>query len=247
MFIGLIASNAQVHEDRIVFHYSVMNAMRNGAYTGEMTIGELREKGDFGIGTYNYLDGEMIILDNVFYRVDDLGTVEIASKERLIPFASVAFFKPDIKFELKNVKDMQELQNEVIKRLPSSNKIYAIRIDCEFENITVGGAKRLNVDDTTGLAEVMKTRPLFVKQDVSGTMVGFYSPSYLSAVDLTPFHFHFISNDRKYGGHLMSGKFGMTTIKVSVDEKTGFEVVLPQQNKAFNKPWTKQSGITNSY
>jgi acetolactate decarboxylase len=245
--LGFIPVKAQVKEEKPLFHYSVMDAMRNGVYSGELTIGELAKKGNFGIGTYNYLDGEMIALDGIFYRVDASGEVGAATNSRRIPFGSVAFFKADMQFELTHIKDIEELQNEVIKRLPSTNKPYAVRIECEFETITVGGARRLDENDTTGLAELMKTRPLYPREHISGTMVGFYNPPYFSAIDLSPFHFHFISRDHKYGGHLISGKLGTVTIKVSIDEKPGYEVILPQQNKVFNKPWTKQDGVKSSY
>ncbi|MDL2144335.1 acetolactate decarboxylase [Flavobacterium tructae] len=245
--LGFLPVKAQVQEERPVFHYSVMDAMRNGVYTGELSIGELAKKGNFGIGTYNYLDGEMIVLDGIFYRVDASGVIGVATNSLKIPFGSVVFFKADMQFELTDTKDIEELQNEVIKRLPSVNKPYAVRIECEFENITVGGARRLDENETTGLAELMKTRPLYTRKHISGTMVGFYNPPYFSAIDLSPFHFHFISRDRKYGGHLISGKLKTATIKVSIDEKPGYEVILPQQNKVFNKPWTKQDGVKSSY
>ncbi|WP_202701983.1 acetolactate decarboxylase [Flavobacterium sp. UGB4466] len=245
--LKFLTSNAQIHSEKPVFHYSVMDALRNGAYTGEFTIAELREKGNFGIGTYNYLDGEMIVLEGICYRVDASGAVSIAETSLQTPFASVAFFKSDVEFELSNVKNIEELQNEVIKRLPSSNKLYAIRIDCTFEIITVGSAKRLGENETTGLAELMKSRPLYSKEHVSGTMVGFYNPPYFSAIDLSPFHFHFISKDRTYGGHVMSGKLTAAAIKVSLDQKPGCEVILPQQNSVFNKPWTKENNVKSAY
>lgn len=244
---GFVPVNAQVPEERPIFHYSVIDAMRNGVYTGELTVGELAKKGNFGIGTYNYMDGEMIVLDGIFYRVDGAGVVGIAGRDRQIPFAAVVFFKSDAEFEITNVKDVEELQNEVYKRLFSTNKPYAVRIDCVFETITVGSTKRIDEKETIGLAELMKTRPLYQKENVYGTMIGFYNPPYFSTIDLSPFHFHFISNDRKYGGHVMSGKLSSATIKVSIDEKPGCEVILPQQNKIFNKPWLQENGVKSAY
>ena len=110
--LGFLSVKAQVQEERPVFHYSVMDAMRNGVYTGELSIGELAKKGNFGIGTYNYLDGEMIVLDGVFYRVDASGVIGVATNSLKIPFGSVAFFKADMQFELTDTKDIEELQNQ---------------------------------------------------------------------------------------------------------------------------------------
>ncbi|WP_370528493.1 acetolactate decarboxylase [Flavobacterium sp. CLA17] len=60
------------------------------------------------------------------------------------------------------------------------------------------------------------------------------------------FHFHFISYDKTFGGHLVSGTLSSAKIKISIDEKPGYEIVLPQQNKNFDKPWPQQQ-VKSSY
>lgn len=45
-----------------LFQYSTLEALLGGVYDGEVTVGELLTHGDFGLGTFNSLDGEMIIL-----------------------------------------------------------------------------------------------------------------------------------------------------------------------------------------
>lgn len=224
-----------------------MDALRNGVYKGDITLKTLLDKGNFGLGTYNFLDGEMIVLDGIFYRVDSSGQVTTAEPEREVPFACLALFSADKTYEISGIKSIEALQNVIRKRLPSSNKPYALRIECSFESIVVGSAKKLEENDTTGLAELMKTRPLYKKENISGTMVGFYTPSSFAAIDLSPFHFHFISNDKTCGGHLVSGILSSAKIKISIDEKPGYEIVLPQHNKTFDKHWPQQSNAKSSY
>ena len=43
---------------------STIDAILNGLYDGIITYGELKEWGDFGIGTFEGLDGEMVALKN---------------------------------------------------------------------------------------------------------------------------------------------------------------------------------------
>src|SRR5689334_1896724 len=86
---GFAAVQGQVQKEGSVFHYSLMDALRNGVYTGDITVKILKDKGDFGISTYNFLDGEMIVLDGIFYRVPSNGQVTKAGPEREVPFASV--------------------------------------------------------------------------------------------------------------------------------------------------------------
>lgn len=239
--------NAQTVEDQPIFHYSVMDAMRNGVYTGALSIEALAIQGNFGLGTYNQLDGEMVALDGVFYRVAPDGTVVKAENQRKVPFASVAFFKADQVFELSNMKNIEMLQQEIMRRLPSKNKPYAIRIESAFKELNVGGANKLAENDTTGLAELMKSRPLYKKKNVTGTIVGFYHPSYASGIDLSPFHFHFISRDKSYGGHLVSGELSSAKMKVSIDEKPGYQLILPPDNEVFNRPWPVSDKAKGTY
>lgn len=245
--VSFLAVNGQVQEEKPIFHYSVMDAMRNGVYTGDITAKSLADKGNFGLGTYNNLDGEMIALNGIFYRVAPDGRVTKVEPERLVPFASVAFFKADTEYEISGVKTIEILQKEIISKFPSANKPYAVRIECTFESVVVGGANKLQDDNMTGLAELMKTRPLYKREQISGTLIGFYNPPSFASIDLSPFHFHFLSDDKTFGGHLVSGELSSVKIKISIDEKPGYEIVLPKENKMFNKHWPRQNDVKSSY
>jgi acetolactate decarboxylase len=242
--LGLTSASAQTD---YIYHYSVLNAMRNGVYLGDETISMLSQKGNFGLGTFNNLDGEMVVIDGVFYRIAPNGQVEKAEQTRKVPFASVTFFKASVNFAIKNVKSVEELQNAVLDKLPSTNKPYAIRIHAVFESITVGGANRVSDTDTTGLAELMKVRPQYNKHNISGTLVGFYNPAYMSGVDLSPFHLHFIADDKEFAGHVITGKFNLPSIDVNIDDKLGYQIVIPQNTERFNKHWLNKETSSGAY
>lgn len=238
--LSLNALFAQQQTDQ-VFHYSTMEAMRNSVYNGEMTIGKIKSKGDFGLGTYNLLDGELIALDGVFYQVASDGKIVKAAMDRKIPFASVTVFKQDTVFALSNVKDFEELQNAILQAHPSSNHFYAIRIHVMFDTGVTGGANKVKSNETKGIAEFMTSRPLYKASQKTGNIIGFYCPTFIGGVDLSPFHFHFIGDDKTYGGHLLSGSFKPDTkIEVQLDVKENYQIVLPSaQNKGYQKHWKK--------
>lgn len=238
---------AQQNND-MIFHYSAMDAMRNGVYTGNLNIADASEKGDFGLGTYNQLDGELIALDGIYYRVAADGKILKAEANRKIPFASLVFFKVDSTFTLTGIDNLATLQQAIMDRLPSTNRPYSIRINLTFKEVATGGATKLAEEDITPIAELMKTRPVYKKENVSGTIIGFYNPAYIGGVDLFPFHFHFLSNDAHYGGHLISGQIAPETIiKVSIDEKAGYHLVLPDNNKQFDKNWNQSPKAKSTY
>lgn len=232
--------------DKIV-HYSAMDAMRNGVYTGDVTVQQLGRKGDFGLGTYHLLDGELVALDGTYYRVAANGAVTKAELARTVPFGSFTFFKSEQTFTLKHIKDVAALQTAIIEKLPSANRFYALKITATFDSISLGGAAKLQENDTTGIARLMKTRPLYKKQNVKGTIVGFYNPPYIGGVDLSPLHLHFIANDKTFGGHLVAGRLSEATITVSIDEKDTYEIILPgTNNKGYQRKW-KTTGARSAY
>src|SRR5438552_12381617 len=76
--------------------YSTINALLAGAYDGDMTFGELRRHGDFGLGTFNALDGEMIALDGGYYQITADGAVRPVRDDMRTPFAVVTQFQPSM-------------------------------------------------------------------------------------------------------------------------------------------------------
>jgi len=229
-----------------IFHYSVMDAMRNAVYHGERSVGDLRREGDFGLGTFNGLDGELILLDGIFYRVAPDGTVAPAPDAAKIPFAALTFWGGGQNIKLVTDGSFDNLLYKLREALPSKNVFYAIRIPCTFSEITVGGAEKVDEGDTTGLAVLMKNRPLYKAKNVAGTIVGFYNPPYLGGVDLSPFHFHFLSADRRFGGHLVSGRLAAAGVEAWVEPKNSYEIQLPD-NDGFRKNWRTQNGAQKNY
>lgn len=233
-----LAACSQQKSDKI-FHYSTMDAMRNGIYIGNISVMEIMNNGDFGLGTYNLLDGELIALDGIVYRVAADGTVEIADEKRKIPFTSFTFFKTDQTITLKNVKNLIELQKRLFENLPSKNRFYAIKIETTFKDVALGGAYKVKENDTIGIAHLMKNRPQYPKHNIKGTIVGFYNPSYIGGIDLFPYHFHFLSQDKSSGGHLIDGVFSNAVIKIEIDEKNSYELVLPENVEGYQKYWNR--------
>ena len=120
------------------------------------------------------------------------------------------------------------------------NYIYAIRIDGVFTGKTRSiPAKK---QPYPSLAEAAKTQSVFALQNTQGTIVGFWCPDYIKGINVTGYHLHFISADRKSGGHILSGE--IKAGKVQVARVREFKMLLPNsaafQNAALNKDYSKE-------
>jgi len=78
-----------------VFLSAPINALVEGFYVENTTMALIKEQGDFGLGTFNYLDGEMVILDGNVYQIRSDGNVYSVKDDEQSPFACVTFFSPD--------------------------------------------------------------------------------------------------------------------------------------------------------
>ena len=213
----------------VLAQISTIDALMTGIYDGETTLASLREKGDFGLGTFNTLDGEMLLLDGQFYRITAAGTVERPDPGTKTPFAAVTFFDPDRTVPLDRGLDLQQFVAKTDKLLPTLNLFYAIKITGTFEMVRARSVAR-QTKPYRPLEEVVKDQGLFNLGKVEGTIVGFRCPSYVKGVNVPGYHLHFITADRKAGGHVLDFKIGKAILEI--DDTNEFNLSLPS-DKAF--------------
>ena len=123
------------HHGSEVYQTSTMGALLDGVYDGDVTIRELLRHGDFGLGTFNGLDGEMLVLDGVCYQLRGDGSASVADPEQRTPFAVVTWFAADRAFEVSAPVDRAELKARIDESLPSANLIVAVRVTGDFSVI----------------------------------------------------------------------------------------------------------------
>lgn len=207
-----------------VFQASVMTALSAGVFDGSLTCAGLLDHGNFGLGTFNDLDGEMILLGGQLYQVKVDGSLIKPQKDLKIPFATVTFFHPDstVAFERS---DYAQIRSYLDKMLVHANIIYAIRIDGTFSSVTVRSVPPQS-QPYPDLATAISQQQIFKFSNVTGTMLGFWFPDYAKNFNAAGYHFHFIDKEHRIGGHLLDAQLLRGT--VSIDRNTELVVSLPQ-------------------
>jgi acetolactate decarboxylase len=173
-----------------------------GRYDGVMPIAELRLHGDFGLGTLDHLDGEMVILDGKAYQVRGDGVVVGVGPGRSTPFAVVTRFNGDGEFPCPQAASLAALDARLDDALPQRNSFLAIRVDGRFASITLRSVHRQE-PPYRPLAEVAKSQSVWTHAELVGTMVGVRCPSWVGGLNVPGYHWHFLSDDRKVGGHVL--------------------------------------------
>lgn len=224
LLLLLIMSCSSGNKD-MIFHYSVLKALDNGVLDGDMTVGRLKKNGDFGLGTYNHMDGEMAVIDGTVYRISQDGKILKPGDDALIPYSIVTFYDQDGKFTMEGEITYPSLKAYAAEKLPSQNYFYAFRINGEFDYIKCGGANAQNKPYDQSLNEMLAERPVYEARNIRGTLVGFWCPQYIGDINTMGFHLHFISDDHTIGGHLM--EFKAISLNLGYDVKLNYKILLP--------------------
>ena len=178
-----------------------VNALVEGVYEQRISYTKIKEHGDFGLGTFDSLDGEMVMLDGDIYQITGDGHVHRRDDTSQTPFACVTFYQPATHDELTDETSYEDFLAWLAGLLPSPNIFYAIRIDGIFSHVKVRSVPKQ--DSYKPLVEVAKEQPVFEFTDIEGTLAGFFTPSFLSSLSVPGLHLHFLSADFQHGGHLL--------------------------------------------
>jgi acetolactate decarboxylase len=209
---------------REVYQSSTMGALLDGVYDGDVSVGELLEHGDFGLGTFNQLDGEMLVLNGVPYHLRADGTVRIASESDLSPFAAMTWFGATDTEEVTSPMAHDEVTRLVDGRVRSANLIYAIRITGHFGEVRTRTVRKQE-PPYPSLGEATERQAETVFTDVDGTLAGYRTPYYEQGISVAGYHLHFLDDTHHHGGHCLDFRFERGTI--ALGERSELHLSLP--------------------
>ena len=204
----------------------MLQSLVQGYYDGIITVGELKKHGDIGIGTFEGVNGEMIVLDGVVYQAIADGSIVIPSDEETVPFCNVTFFNVDETLALKNIPDMTALQdamNGVVNRI-GKNCFYMVKINGLFHSIKVRSEYKQQKPYRPLDVALAEDQTEFDYENIRGTVVGLYCPDYMGGLNTVGWHFHFITEDRTRGGHVL--QVSIEEAEAAFDITDGFEIKL---------------------
>ncbi|TAM34214.1 acetolactate decarboxylase [bacterium] len=226
LILSILALFGCCHSQRrdVLYQVSTIQALSAGDYDGKASLCRLRRHGDFGIGTFQGLDGEMLALDGVFYQVKADGRVYPVDQASRIPFAQVTFFDADKTFVIDDELNYAELTRHLDKLLPSKNIFYAVKISGLFKYVQIRSVPKQS-PPYPKLDQALKGQKVFEFYDIRGTMVGWRSPQCSEKIGVPGYHMHFISEDKLKGGHVLDFKTG--GVKAELDETNDFYLSLP--------------------
>lgn len=186
----------------VIYQTSLMSALLSGVYEGNTTIKDLLNHGDFGLGTFNELDGELIAFNSEVYQLRSDGSARAAKPEQKTPFAVMTWFKPQYRQVFEEPISRQALHEVIDRQIPSDNLFCALRIDGHFRHAHTRTVPR-QTPPYRAMTDVLDDQPVFRFNGRDGVLVGFRTPQHMQGINVAGYHEHFITDDRHGGGHLL--------------------------------------------
>lgn len=206
-------------DDReVIYQTAPFTSLNAGDFEGEISYGQLKHRGDFGLGTFNDLDGEMVMLEGKAYKVKVDGMAYPVADSLKTPFAVLTYFDADEEFHIETSSSYAELQQLLDSRLSSVSFFYAVKISGIFPYIKVRSVPAFK-KPYPNLTEAVKSQAVFEYADIAGTMVGFRCPDYIGDLNVPGYHLHFISKDKTCGGHLLDCRVNQAVAKLDLTKQ----------------------------
>ena len=216
-----------------LYQVSLLQSLTDGLYDGVIDVATLKSFSNTAIGTFLGADGEMIMVDGICYKAKLDGSVVEANNSETIPFSNACMFiKGDgIKLSCGNINELKKLLHEY-KNNKYKNLFMIIKIDGSFNSMTTRSLPKQNKPYKPLDYIVEHEQKVITNKNIEGTVIGFCAPKYMNNLNTTDFHMHFISSDKKIGGHILDLSFDNLNIDISV--KSEFKLILPINNEFIN-------------
>lgn len=225
----LIASPAHAQgrdtQDRdTLYQVSTLGALQQGLFQPALSIQDLQKHGDFGLGTYEGLDGEMVVNRATVFQVPFSGRARVAKPQQETPFAAVTFFDPDQRFRVTRQVDLAGLGQAIDRRLDSVDYFYAVKVTGTFAALQTRSVRKQDKPYPL-LGAAVDGQRTFEFTNIKGTLVGIRSPEYVGTMNVPGYHWHFIADSKKAGGHVLA--LSASRVRVAADQTRRWHVELP--------------------
>ena len=224
-----------------MYQVSTLQALALGYSRAVTRVGELLRHGDTGLGTFEDVNGEMIVMDGHCYRATQDGSVLEVEPDAGVPFAAVAKLYGQRTFDMGFKPNIDAIRTEMTLKIEEDfglNSMHVVRIDGVFDKVDARSEAPYRSHHIT-LKEVLgMNQTSFLFENIRGTLVGVYFPDHMDGINMPGWHLHFLSEDRKLGGHVFDVM--LREGRVRTDKISRIELELPN-TPAFDTYSLKQA------
>ena len=213
-----------------IYQVSTLQALALGYTRPVVTVQELLMHGDTGLGTFEDVDGEMIVVDGKCYQAKQDGSIIVADNSAGVPFAVAGNTENCRNFKIEEKKDIDAIKLELTLRIEEDfglNSIHIARIDGWFNAIHARAGAAYHSQHISLKDILSQTQKDFCFEQIYGTMVCVYYPDHMDGINAPGWHLHFVSEDRTLGGHVFD--VSMKSGDCQLQKIDRIEIQLPRE------------------
>ncbi|MCK8617048.1 acetolactate decarboxylase [Fructobacillus sp. M158] len=214
-----------------ITQFGTMQMLVESLLDGFVTAKDMLKAGNTGIGTGAGVDGELILLDGKAYQVNGKGQVQEVADDFPVVFGDVHQAAYQVLGQYEN-QSFEDLSSDIFQAVGSQNLFLSVKITGDFQHVQTRSAQK-SEKPYPGLGEIAEKQMIFNQDNVSGTMVGYYTPSLYEGVGVPGFHMHFLSDQKDFGGHVLDSQ--LKDVEVSIQILDGLDVKLPINNRDYKQ------------
>lgn len=218
--------------------YGDIASLLAGAMTGTIKLVELLSYGDTGIGTLDGSDGEMIILDGVAYHAASTGTIRKLEGSELVPYSALTHFDEKAALTLQVKGGAENLLESLLTNVKHAHHFMAVKLHGTFAKVKVRAVPKQ--EPPYELFSKIEA-PEWELDNVSGTLVGFYTPAQYEGVSVKGFHLHFLTDDKSQGGHVIDFDLQEGALEVNIEDV--FQQIFPTSDEWANLEFDRDALI----
>ena len=212
----------EIIRDDPLYQVSTFAILETGEYTSAITIDEMNEKGDLGVGGFADMNGELIQMNGTVYQITSDGVVHTPPGDTGVTFMDTVKFNPVLNTTISGPSNFTALKDTLSESFPLENQIYAIRLDGFFSEMKIRSLPEQE-EPYPPLSHVIANQSIFDLTNTTGTITGFWFPSWMQGTNYAGYHLHYLTEDHSAGGHILecvleNGTVGIDPIRsFSVD------------------------------
>lgn len=191
-------------------------------YDGIAPLRDVVGDSTIGLGTFDRLDGELIMIGGIVYRVGTDGLPRKVSLSRTTPFFEGVRFIPQETLTIPAGTACSALAPIVDQLAGTTQGMVAVRLIGTFTMLTARSVPAQS-EPYPPLSQVVAEQTVFPLADVRATLVGFRTGPDLLGVGAPGLHLHGLTADRSAGGHILGCTAG-TGVRLAVHRTVGVSV-----------------------
>lgn len=213
---------ATAADDSTVYQVGTYDYLVQPEFTGLKEVGKVTDHTSLGLGTFANLDGELVMVGGVAYRVPTTGIPERITGKELTPFVQAINFKPTKSGPIPPGTQCSQLIPAINELVGTDQGIIAIRVRGTFTQLETRSVPK-QLKPWPSLATVIAQQTKFTLDGKKAVLVGFRQGSDYLGVGQPGLHLHGLTSTWNAGGHVLSCTAG-SDVQLSVQRATSVDI-----------------------